>query len=139
MKTEVVVSLVLVAFAAGSTRAEATPRVQWWLNGRVQRHLELSNDQVRALDAIYSNSLPGRRALRERLDRAHVELDRAIQQADDARAMALAVRLADAQSARDKARTLMVWRMYKVLLPAQRRQLPTISHVLGQFNSSDGM
>jgi Spy/CpxP family protein refolding chaperone len=90
--------------------------------------LRLTADQERAIDRIY------RRTLRERLDaarqgqsaRAHLERLLNIGASDD-QLEAAATHAADADAALSRLRTLMLYRMSRVLTPKQRADLAALA------------
>jgi Spy/CpxP family protein refolding chaperone len=122
--------MLLLAFLTPGTINQAEARSKWWLDGRVQRHLQLSSEQVGDIDAIFEGTKKERATLRSRMEEAEGDLARALQAADDERATELASVLAQAQAAHGRARALMVSRIYRVLQPHQRERLPQLTHII---------
>ncbi len=121
-----VLALAMVALATAATPASADERFRWWLDAEVARHLNLSSSQAARLDQIFRESLDERRRLRTAADQAQRDMDAALAAADEVRCTALIPRLANAQIARGRARTLMVWRMFRTLTEEQRARLADI-------------
>lgn len=112
--------------ALGAAPSLAGERFRWWLDGRVQGELQLTPSQAQRLDDIFKSTLADRRRLRAGVEQAQLELDRAITAGDETLSAILISRVTSAQAAHGRARTLMVWRMYRVLTPEQRRRLQQI-------------
>lgn len=99
-------------------------RSKWWLHPGTRAELELSDDQSRALEAIFQSTLPRMRAEKATLDREDARLSRLMREGADEQELALAIeRVEAARSAANKTRTWMLVRMYRVLTPAQRVKL----------------
>jgi Spy/CpxP family protein refolding chaperone len=116
--------------------AQVTLRQPWWLSAEVQSEVGLTLTQVQRLDAIYRESLPARRRLRQQLrtlqDRWTRLLDRG--QLDDAHARRVIERVVMVEKQRNMTRTWMLVRMYRVLTPEQRAMPNTLSVRLSYVN-----
>ena len=98
---------------------------KWWASEEGRREFGLSESQSRELEAVFQSVLPTLKALKGDVNRYQKELstllgDVKAREAD----VALAVdRLESAQSALSKTRTLMLFRMYRLLTPEQRAKV----------------
>lgn len=115
---------VAIAFCQ-STRGVAADTVFWWDSPSIQSTVALTPEQVSRLDAIYRESLPARRLLREQLTYLHAQLDRVLAEGrlDDTQGRLLAARVFEAEKRRNIARTIMLLRMYRLLSAEQRGRL----------------
>jgi Spy/CpxP family protein refolding chaperone len=114
------------AFAAGWLLVSATAAaqgVEWWRREDLQRQLRLTPGQIDTLDTLSRSTLQKRRALRAALDREERALEEAIAQDDEEAALARIPMVEAARAARNKERTLLLLRIYRVLTPEQRRAL----------------
>lgn len=111
--------LLLALLAQAQTPAQQPFR--WWLSPTVKTEIHLTDDQSKAIERIVESTLAERRALRQHLDALQAELDKAIADAalDDAGARELIGRVEEARARRNIARTMMLFRIRKVLTPDQ--------------------
>jgi Spy/CpxP family protein refolding chaperone len=102
-------------------------RYKWWRSHDIQNELHLTSEQVRKIDETYEATLPARRAQRRELDTLDRQLDALLDNAaaEDRDAEALIKRVEDAHARRNVARTMMLYKMRKVLTPEQRRWFDT--------------
>ena len=102
---------------------------KWWESPEVKSRLRLSDDQTRRIEQIYSGTLPERIKNAENAKRLAAELDALLFSPDCAEQAVLELfeRAAAAQALRSRARTLMLYRMYRVLTPVQRKQLEQLA------------
>jgi Spy/CpxP family protein refolding chaperone len=123
-----IVGLGLIAAGYLSTAAGAQG-YRWWQNAVVQRELELSRDQIETLEALFVSTLDERRALRRELDRREEHVQQLLMRGDtdDARAIEAITQLEIARGRRNAARTLMLFRMYRVLSLEQRHALKRLT------------
>jgi Spy/CpxP family protein refolding chaperone len=104
-------------------------RVKWWQLAEVQRALHLNAGQVAALDRIFDDSLPERRALLRVLEKLELEFEQLLKEPtlDERVAVELIDRLEAARARRNVARAMLLLRMRHVLTPAQRTALDTVA------------
>lgn len=100
-------------------------RHKWWLSDKVRVEIGLSEQQSRDIEAIFQAMAPRLRAEKEELDRqegllAGVMKDEATDEATVTQAIG---RVERARSAMSTTRTLMLFRMNRVLSEAQRVKL----------------
>ena len=115
----------MVAALAG----QGPPPAKWWQSAEVKAQLRLTDDQVRRVDEIYSSSLPERTRLVKEAEQLSSQLEALLACADctEEAVLELSERAAAAQALRSRARIVMLYRMYRVLTPGQRRQLDQLA------------
>lgn len=127
MPIALALSLAAAALAPLDAQAPLDPRHKWWLSDKVKAEVGLTDQQSRELEAIFQAVLPDLKAQKQELDRAELELSTLLTEgvAEEAQ-VAQAVDRAEARRAvLNKSRTLMLFRMYRVLSPEQRVKLQT--------------
>ncbi len=118
--------LLIASMALGLATVAGAQTPEWWRVTSIQQELGLTRSQVRSIEAIFHATHRRRLALNETLDTVEADLERAIARADESVAMALIPRVEAARSERNKARIMMLMRMYRVLTLRQRRQLAAL-------------
>ena len=119
-----VVAAIIVASDAMSLPVFAdTPK--WWMAAKTQRELQLTTEQVEALDKIFQSNLHERRRLAEEEKRLEAQLEAAFQSGvEDTRTVyPLIDTVARIHAQRNVYRTQMLFRMYKVLTADQRQRM----------------
>jgi hypothetical protein len=116
------------AVALVITTATPIDSARWWISPRWASRLRLSAAQVHRIEELYSASRPERTALllRTQAARARVEMLLA-SDARDASVETAALDAADAESAYRRARTVMLYRIIRVLSAEQRAALARVS------------
>jgi len=120
---------VLLAAAAGALRAEAGPgRWKWWQSEEFQHDLNLAPEQVTRLEQVFQESLSGLQAGKRDLDRLEGELSTLIADAGatEPQVLKLIDRVEASRSVLGRTRSLMLFRMYRVLTPEQRVKLTAL-------------
>ena len=121
--------LVVLVMAGAATPLEAGAQNRrphrWWQSVEVTALLDLSAEQAANLDRIYQRSLPKMHESYRRLNAEERTLSRMIanMQVEEIDITRQIDRVEAARSELSKTRTLMVFRMYRVLNPAQRAAL----------------
>jgi Spy/CpxP family protein refolding chaperone len=106
-------------------------KFKWWQSDRFIRELGLTVDQQTRLDAIFKESWPSLEHCKTELDRLDRDLSRLIAEAaDEPQVVQQIDRVESSRSALGKARSLMLYRMYRVLTPDQRVKLKALSEQL---------
>ncbi len=122
-----VLAALVVASAAAPFEAGAQNRRphRWWQSDQVTAMLDLSGEQAANLERIYENALPKMHDSYHRLNAEERTLSRMIanMQVEEIDITRQIDRVEAARSELSKTRTLMVFRMYRVLDPAQRTAL----------------
>jgi Spy/CpxP family protein refolding chaperone len=120
--------LCLVAVAWSVEGQETRRRSRWWQSESMKLELGLTADQSARIDEIFQSTLPELRAAKGRLDALQAELSRTL--ADEAANETMVAREIDqvevARSALSKLRTLMLFRMHRVLTPQQRLKMTSL-------------
>jgi Spy/CpxP family protein refolding chaperone len=116
------IGLVLTVVALSS---QGIHPAKWWESPDVRSRLQLAGEQVRRIDQLYSSTLDERTRNAAEVSRLDAELDRLIDSptATEDAVATLATQLGEARARQNRARTLMLYRMYQVLAPAQRTLL----------------
>jgi Spy/CpxP family protein refolding chaperone len=109
--------------AAGSPGAQE--RRFWWKDAQVQKELGLSKYQVAKIERIWEESIPAIRAAHKEMDGLEAELNRLIREnTADEKVVALQIDRVEARRSEiNKARSLMLYRMHRVLTPEQYQGL----------------
>ena len=114
-----------VALVSSRDAQESRRRGKWWQAEDVRRDLGLTVEQSQSLEQIFQATAPELRAARDRLDELQNELSRLL--ADETTSESIVAREVDrvesARSELSKLRTLMLFRMHRVLTPEQRIKL----------------
>ena len=122
-----VLAALVVASAVAPFEAGAQNRRphRWWQSDQVTAMLDLSGGQAASLERIYQNALPNMHDSYHRLNGEERTLSRMIanMQVEEIDITRQIDRVEAARSELSKTRTLMVFRMYRVLDPAQRTAL----------------
>jgi Spy/CpxP family protein refolding chaperone len=100
-------------------------KFKWWLHEEFVRELELTSDQSATIDKIFQASWPALKAAKTDLDRLEAELSRLIAEgsAGETEVLKQIDRVEASRSAMGRTRSLMLYRMHKVLSPSQRTRL----------------
>lgn len=120
-----VVLAALALLAPQAADAEGSQRHKWWQSDAVKAELGLTDRQSAELEEIFQAMRPRQKELVERL-RVEEEALAAIMQAPDAAEWEVTLqidRVETTRSALSKTRTLMLYRMHRVLAPPQRDAL----------------
>lgn len=120
MAAQLVVAAGLVCLQPNPANGQTTP---WWRDDAMRRELALTNTQVTTIEALFHATLERRRRLNKALDVAEAALEDAIARDDERAAMRLVARVEAVRTERNKARTLMLVRIYRVLTSKQRLAL----------------
>lgn len=121
-----VFALLTVLFGSGQVSAQG---FKWWTDESVQKRLALSADQSRRLEELFSQALPTLRSGRDRLEVAERDLSALIEGSlDDSLVVRQLERVEATRAEVNKARTLMLLHMRRVLSPDQRLRLDELHH-----------
>jgi Spy/CpxP family protein refolding chaperone len=98
---------------------------RWWRTEQFQAGLELSADQIRRLDEVYRSSAPKMRAEQRTLASLERELTDVVRApgSEEADVEAVVARVGTARADLNKTRTLMLFRMYRILTREQNARL----------------
>jgi Spy/CpxP family protein refolding chaperone len=118
-------ALPAVAAAQSAPPASRADRHKWWLSEEVKTEVGLTATQSQELEAIFQSVLPRLRSGWDELDRLEQDVSRLMTDgaADESRVSTAIDRTESARASLNKTRTLMLFRMYRVLTPDQRVKL----------------
>jgi Spy/CpxP family protein refolding chaperone len=103
-------------------------KIKWWRSEIYQRELALTADQVTRIEHIFQESWPALQDSKHELDRLERELSKVIGDgtADESQVVALIDRVEASRSGLGRARSLMLYRIHRVLTPVQRERLKAL-------------
>jgi Spy/CpxP family protein refolding chaperone len=107
----VVLALLLAAPAAGQSK--------WWTSEEYKRELGLTSEQVKRLEEIFQNALPGLMAQKKALDHAEAEFERFLERGSYSDVMEQVDRVETARAELNKSRALMLYEMRRTLTKDQ--------------------
>jgi Spy/CpxP family protein refolding chaperone len=119
-------SLALVVLVADvAVAGQAPPRPKWWQSAECRAEVGITNEQSAALERIFQSVMGELRAEKAELERQEAVLARLLkdESANEATVIRTIDRVEAARSALAKTRTLMLYRMHRVLSPEQRVRL----------------
>jgi Spy/CpxP family protein refolding chaperone len=118
---------VLVA-GAGPATAGQGGKFKWWQSERFVQELGLTTDQSRQIDEVFQASWPALQAAKADLDRLETELSAVIADgtAPEAKVLHQIDKVEASRSVMGRARSLMLYRMHRVLSPEQRVKLKAL-------------
>ena len=124
--TVAAVALLTVLVGSGLASAQG---FKWWTDESVQKRLALSAEQSRRLEELFRQALPTLRSGRDRLEVAEHDLSALIEGSlDEAQVVRQLERVEATRAEVNKARTLMLLHMRRVLSPDQRLGLDELHH-----------
>ncbi len=100
----------------------------WWIEPQLRQQLAINDAQSKQIEDIWQKSLPDLRKLREQLIALQDQVSTMIQ--DGAAEASVTAQIEQTENTRaqyNKARTLMIYRMNKVLTPDQRAKVKAIA------------
>jgi len=105
----------------GDSRGE---RKHWWIDPKLRADLGITDQQSTSVEQIWQKSLPSLREAREKLAKMDDTLSKMIADGvDEAKVIAQIELVENTRAEANKARTLMIYRMNKVLKPEQRAKV----------------
>jgi Spy/CpxP family protein refolding chaperone len=97
---------------------------KWWMDGRMRSELGITDQQSAAVEAVWQQSLPRLRDLRHKVDDMDNSVSQMIRDAvDEPTIVAELDRVESTRAELNKGRTLMLYRMNRVLTADQRAKL----------------
>ncbi|HEY8550467.1 MAG TPA: periplasmic heavy metal sensor [Vicinamibacterales bacterium] len=113
--------------AAGKDKHASPPKRshKWWASEEGRAAFGITDEQSKELEAIFQSFLPALRSSKADIDRYQRDVSRLLSEASASEAVVLQAidRLEAAQSGLSRTRTLMLFRMYRVLSPEQRAKV----------------
>lgn len=123
------VIVLAAAFWVAPPTADAGPhKAKWWRSAVYQRELGLTADQVARIEHIFQESWPSLQESKKELDRLESELSQVIAEgtAEESRVLRTIDRVEASRSTLARTRALMLYRIHRVLSPAQRERLKAL-------------
>ena len=123
-KLFVCLTLSLLVLAAVTTPAKAQG-FKWWQSDRFQKGLTLSPEQIAKLEDVFQAAMPSLRAQKRAFDKLEDELSTMVREArvGERELEEFVVRVEAARADLSKTRTLMLYRMHRILSPEQNAKL----------------
>jgi protein CpxP len=128
-----VAPILLLASALTAAPASAGAiKFKWWQSERFIRELALTPDQQARLEGIFKSSWASLEACKGDLDRLDSELSKLIADGTTPETQVIQQidRVEASRSALGRARSLMLYRMYRVLTPDQRVKLKALNELI---------
>lgn len=121
-------ALAFVWVAAAAASEQGSPRHRWWQSEPIRQELGLTDRQSAEIGGIFEDTVPRLRAGKRRLDELEASLSALIAapQSDEEEVSRLIDRVEAARSEINKTRTLMLYRMHRVLSPDQRVRMKAL-------------
>lgn len=118
----------VVSLADAAPSLAGSGKVKWWLSEPFVSELGLSVEQSDKIEAIFQSSWPDLKACKEDLDRLEDRLSDMIAEgtAPEAAVIQQIDRVEASRSAMGKTRSLMLYRMHRVLTRDQRSRLKAL-------------
>ena len=115
-----VLSAIVLAVPAG-----ALAQGRWWQSERFQKELGLTKEQIARIEGVYQNTTPLLRAQKEAFDRREEKLSKILAdpKSDEAMVVQATDRLEAARNEMGRTRTLMIFRIRRVLTDEQHLKL----------------
>jgi Spy/CpxP family protein refolding chaperone len=105
-------------------RDRRQPPPKWWVDEPMRGELGITDQQSAAIEQLWQKTLPKLREARERLESLEEQLSQMIRDSsDEAAVVAQIEKVENTRCEAAKARTLMLYRMNRVLTPDQRDKL----------------
>jgi Spy/CpxP family protein refolding chaperone len=97
---------------------------KWWIDAKLRAELGITDQQSSAVEQVWQKSLPGLRDARERLGKLEDTLSKMTSDISDEAAVIVQIeRVETTRAELNKGRTLMIYRMHKLLTPDQRAKV----------------
>jgi Spy/CpxP family protein refolding chaperone len=99
--------------------------LKWWQDEKFQKGLSLSPDQISRVDAVFQAAMPSLRAQKRAFDKLEDELSKMVREArvEERELEAFVVRVEASRADLSKTRTLMLYRMHRILSAEQNAKL----------------
>ena len=103
----------------------ASAQGRWWQSDRFQKELGLTKEQITRIEGIYQSATPLLRAQKEAFDRREEKLSKILAdpKSDEAMVVQATDRLEAARNEMGRTRTLMIFRIRRVLTDEQHLKL----------------
>jgi Spy/CpxP family protein refolding chaperone len=100
-------------------------RQRWWHDAKMKAELALTAEQSAQVESVFQAALPRLRSAKKQLDALEADLSRVIRErtTDESEVAQLIDEVESARSALSKERTLMLYRIHRILTPDQNTRL----------------
>jgi Spy/CpxP family protein refolding chaperone len=98
-------------------------RRKWWIDANLRSELAITDQQSAAVEQVWQKSAPGLREGREKLDQLEEVLSKLTDGTDEAAVIAWSDRIEKLRAELNKTRTLMIYRMNRLLTTEQRAKV----------------
>jgi Spy/CpxP family protein refolding chaperone len=124
-KLFVCLTLSLFVLASAATPTAAAQGFKWWQSERFQKGLALTPEQIAKLEDVFQAAMPSLRAQKRAFDKLEDELSTMVREArvPERELEEFVVRVEAARADLSKTRTLMLYRMHRILSPEQNVKL----------------
>ena len=100
------------------------PRPHWWSDPQLRQQLAVTDLQSKQVEEIWQKTLPELRKYRDQLMLLDEQVSKMVQDgAPEASVIALVDQTENTRAQANKARTVMIYRMFKLLTPEQRAKV----------------
>jgi Spy/CpxP family protein refolding chaperone len=99
------------------------PERRWWIDAKRRAELGITDQQSASVEKVWQQSLPALREGREKLEKLEDALSKLTDGTDEAAVMAQAERVESLRAELNKDRTLMLYRMHRLLTADQRAKV----------------
>ena len=108
------------------TAPASAQEFKWWQSDDFTRALGLTQDQSTRIEAVFQRTLPALRKQKDALDKAEADFNQMVEVSEEAQVMAQVGVVEAARAELNKARTMMLLHMRRVLTPDQRVKFVTL-------------
>ena len=128
----------LIAAPEPSAAGGQGGKFKWWQSERFVQELALTRDQSARIDEVFQSSWPALHAAKADLDRLETELSRIIAEgtASEATVLQHIDRVEASRSAMGRTRSLMLYRMHRLLTADQRVKLKALYEAVEREKSA---
>lgn len=123
----ILLALLLLLSGTAATAGQAG-KFKWWQSERFIKELGLTHDQSVRIEEVFQASWPALHAAKADLDRLEAELSQLIAEgtASEAKVLQQIDRVEASRSAMGRTRSLMLYRMHRLLTAEQRAKLKVL-------------
>jgi Spy/CpxP family protein refolding chaperone len=134
-----VLALAAALWASPADADAGQHKAKWWRSEVYQRELGLTVDQATRIEHIFQESWPSLQESKKELDRLETELSQVIAEgtAEESRVLKMIDRVEASRSTLARTRALMLYRIHRVLSPAQRTRLKALHEEQNRTTSGE--
>jgi hypothetical protein len=96
---------------------------KWWIDAKLRADLGITDQQSAAVETVWQKTLPVLREGREKLDKLEDALSKLTDGTDEAAVIAQTEKVENLRAELNKTRTLMIYRMHRLLTADQRAKV----------------